>query len=103
MPPTQPPSPTAFAAVTVNVYVVPFVRPVTTVEVAGGVPVTVVGVCATAPTNGVTAYEVIGLPPSTGATQLTVAEVSPAEADTPVGASGTVADPPEASNTTSTQ
>ena len=45
-------------------------------------------VCATAPTNGVTVYDVIGLPPSTGATQLTVADASPADAATPVGASG---------------
>ena len=48
------PEPIAFAAVTVNVYTVPFVRPVTVVDVAGGEPVIVVGVCAVAPMNGVT-------------------------------------------------
>jgi hypothetical protein len=30
------------------------VSPVTVVEVAGGLPVTVIGVCAVEPTNGVT-------------------------------------------------
>ena len=44
----------AFVAVTVNVYVVPFVSPVTVVLVAGGDPVTVTGVCAVDPMYGVT-------------------------------------------------
>jgi len=48
------PAPIALVADTVNVYVVPLVRPVTVVVVAGGAPVTVTGVCAAAPTNGVT-------------------------------------------------
>jgi hypothetical protein len=43
------PVPMLLAAVTVNVYAVPSVRPVTVVVVAGGVPVTVVGVCAALP------------------------------------------------------
>jgi hypothetical protein len=46
--------PTLFDAVTLNVYVVPFARPFTTVDVDGGAPVTVVGVCAVEPMNGVT-------------------------------------------------
>jgi hypothetical protein len=48
------PLPLAFAAVTVNVYVVPVVRPLTVVLVDGGVPVTVFGVCATPLMRGVT-------------------------------------------------
>ena len=44
------PVPTALVAVTVNVYVVPLVRPVTVADGAGGLPVTVVGVWATPPT-----------------------------------------------------
>jgi hypothetical protein len=43
------PVPTAFVAETVNVYDVPFVRPVTVVVVDGGDPVTVVGACAVVP------------------------------------------------------
>jgi hypothetical protein len=47
-------------------------RPVTVVEVAGGVPVTVTGVCAVEPMNGVTVYLVIPLPPVlAGAVQMT--------------------------------
>ena len=45
---------TELEAVTVNVYAVPLVRPETVAAVAGGEPVTVVGVCAVAPMNGVT-------------------------------------------------
>jgi hypothetical protein len=41
-------------AVTVNVYGVPFVGPVTVAEVAGGVPVITVAGCAVVPTYGVT-------------------------------------------------
>ena len=48
------PVPIAFVAVTVNVYAVPFVSPVTVVLVAGGDPVTVTGVCAVDPMYGVT-------------------------------------------------
>jgi len=48
------PVPTALVADTVNVYVVPFVRPVIVALVAGGEPVIVVAGCATAPTYGVT-------------------------------------------------
>ena len=48
------PVPTALVAVTVKVYAVPLVSPVTVVVVAGGLPVTVVGVCAVVPMNGVT-------------------------------------------------
>ena len=48
------PVPTAFVAVTVNVYAVPLLRPVTVVAVPGGDPVTVVVACAVAPTYGVT-------------------------------------------------
>ena len=43
------PVPVALVADTVKVYVVPLVSPVTVVEVAGGLPVTVTGVCAVAP------------------------------------------------------
>ena len=48
------PVPTAFVAATVNVYVVPFVSPPTTVDVAGGDPLTTVDGCAVDPTYGVT-------------------------------------------------
>jgi hypothetical protein len=48
------PVPAALVAATLKVYVVPFVRPFTTTLVAGGFPVTVVGVCAVVPMNGVT-------------------------------------------------
>ena len=48
------PVPTALVADTLNVYAVPFVSPVTFAVVAGGFPVTVVGVCAVVPTYGVT-------------------------------------------------
>src|SRR3954452_14134064 len=47
------PVPTALVAETVNVYAVPLVSPVTVVVVAGGLPVTVVGVCGVDPMNGV--------------------------------------------------
>ena len=48
------PVPTALVAATVKVYAVPFVNPDTVVEVAGGLPDTVTGVCAVTPMNGVT-------------------------------------------------
>ena len=48
------PVPLLFAAWTVNVYAVPAVRPLMVVLVAGGAPVTVVGVWAVDPMYGVT-------------------------------------------------
>jgi hypothetical protein len=48
------PVPTAFVAVTVNVYAVPFASPAIVTPVAGGEPVTVVGDCAAVPMYGVT-------------------------------------------------
>ena len=48
------PVPTLLVAATLKVYAVPLVRPDTIVDVAGGVPVTVTGVCAVVPMNGVT-------------------------------------------------
>jgi hypothetical protein len=63
---------------------VPSVRPGTITEVA---PVVV----AVPPAGSdVTVYPVIGLPPLDGAVHETVAVVSPALADTPVGAAGAV-------------
>ena len=46
--------PAPFEATTVKVYVVPFVSPFTTVDVAGGEPVTVTGLWAELPMDGVT-------------------------------------------------
>src|ERR1700687_6300943 len=84
------PVPTLLMAATVNVYAVPLARPVTIWVVA--VELNVVAVWAVAPMYGVTVYPVTGLPPfPTGAVQLTVACALPAVADTPVGASGSVA------------
>jgi hypothetical protein len=48
------PVPTAFFAVTTNVYAVPFVNPPIITPVAGGEPVTDVGACADVPMYGVT-------------------------------------------------
>jgi hypothetical protein len=48
------PVPIALVAVTVNVYAVPLVSPVTVVLVAGGLPLTVVAVCGVEPMYGVT-------------------------------------------------
>jgi hypothetical protein len=79
-----PPSP---LAVTLKVYVVPFVSPEIKVLVSGGVPVTLVAVCAVLPMNGVTVYEVGG-PPVEGGVQLTAATALPALAETFVGAPG---------------
>jgi hypothetical protein len=78
--------PAAFVAVTVNVYAVPLVSPVTTVAVAGAATWT--GAWATEPAYGVTVYPVIGLPLLFGAVQPTVAEPSPAVAATDDGADG---------------
>ena len=70
------PAPLALTASTVNLYVVPLVSPVTVFVVAGGEPVTVVGVCAVVPTYGVIRYEVTGPPPE-GAVHVTFADVPP--------------------------
>jgi hypothetical protein len=80
--------PTALVAVTVNVYAVPLVSPLIVTDVAGGLPETVVAVCAVVPTNGVTVYVVIGLPPLTGADHDTVADALLASAVTDDGAPG---------------
>src|SRR5690349_20055060 len=48
------PAPAPFVADTVNVYVVPLVSPLTVVEVAGGLPDTVLAGCADDPMYGVT-------------------------------------------------
>jgi len=85
------PVPTLFVAVTVNVYVLPFVRFGTVAVVAGGVPLTVVGVCGVLPIQGVTVYDEIVLPFAAGAFHDTVACPFPATAVTPVGAFGTLA------------
>src|SRR4051794_13392581 len=70
--------PTAFTAATVNVYVVPLVRPVTFRLVAVGPAVTVrIGVAAL-PTKTRTSKRVIGDPPLlAGAVKLTTAEAFP--------------------------
>jgi hypothetical protein len=78
------PVPARFDAVTVNVYAVPFVRPLTTIGLDG--PVAVLP-----PGEAVSVYEAIGVPPSdAGAVKLMVALASPATADTLVGAPGGV-------------
>jgi hypothetical protein len=83
--PDDTPVPIALVAVTVKVYVVPFVRPVMSNEVE-----VVVAVCP--PTLAVTVYSVMAEPPfDAGADQAIVALVSPMVAATFVGASGTVA------------
>lgn len=66
--------PSAFVAVEVNVYALPFVRPVTSHDVAGTVTVHVF-----ASGDEVTVY-VTGVPPVVGATTLTVAAPTPATA-----------------------
>jgi hypothetical protein len=43
------PAPIPLLAVTVKVYAVPFVSPVTVVLVSGGVPLTILAVCGVAP------------------------------------------------------
>ena len=48
------PVPTALVAETVNVYAVPFVKPLTVADVAGGLPLTVTEAWAADPTKGVT-------------------------------------------------
>ena len=76
--------PALFVAVTVNVYGVPFVNPVTVHDSA---PV----VEHVAPSgDAVTVYPVIGEPPTkVGAVHDTATEPLPATPDTPVGAAGT--------------
>jgi hypothetical protein len=77
-------APTAFVATTENVYVIPLVRPeheavrpVTTHDAPAG--------------SDDTEYAVTGDPPSlAGATHETAAELSPADAETPVGTDGAV-------------
>ena len=79
------PVPTPFVAVTVNVYEVPFVRPVT-------VHVSMLVVHVLLPGALVTAYPVIALPPSeVGANQDTGADALAGVAVTLVGAPGNVA------------
>ena len=78
------PWPAELVAFTVNVYDVPFVRPVTVI--GDDEPEAVID-----PGDDVTVYEVIALPPfEAGAVNDTVACPLPAEADTDVGAPGTV-------------
>jgi len=79
------PEPLAFVAVTVNVYEVPFVRPVTVQVVVAVVQVNEPGV-------EVTVYELIAAPPvETGAAHDTTDDAFPAPvALTAVGAPGTV-------------
>ena len=75
-------APMEFVAVTVKVYAVPFVRPVTVTEV-------LVVVAVTLPGSDVTVYLVIGLPPSSnGAFQVTVDCPAPDVAVTSIGAVG---------------
>src|SRR5690242_7127629 len=64
------PVPLGLLAVTVKVYQLPGVNPVTATPVGGGVPLTVVGVSGVVPRYGVTVYEVVG-PPVEGALQVT--------------------------------
>jgi len=76
--------PAAFVAVTVNVYALCSLRPVTVAEVPAVVAVRLPG-------SDVTTYSVIGLPPSeAGAVHETTAEISLGIADTPLGAPGAV-------------
>jgi hypothetical protein len=78
------PEPTEFVATTVNVYEVPFVKPVTVAEVT--VPV---AMPVRPPGEEVTVYELMVEPPlEPGAFQLTAAWPLPGVAETPVGARG---------------
>jgi len=80
--------PEAFVAVTLNVYEVPLVRPVT---VHGFDKSHEKAACATVPTNGVTVKAVIAAPLATGAVHDTFDCVDSNEvAETPVGADGTI-------------
>src|SRR5450755_497751 len=80
------PVPSALVAVTLNVYAVPLVSPVTEAEVAEAPACT--GVPAVAPANGVIVYPVIGLPLLLGAVQVTSAWLVAGRAATLVGAAG---------------
>jgi hypothetical protein len=80
------PVPLAFLAATVNVYVVPLVRPVTVWVVAA--ELNVCAGCATEPTYGVTTYAVIDDPLFAGAVHDTDADPFPGSAAAPAGASG---------------
>jgi hypothetical protein len=84
------PVPIAFVAVTVNVYALPFASPPTLADVGTGLPVTVTTGWACPDRYGVTVYEVIAEPPSSGAVHDTCAEESPGVAVTVVGADGAV-------------
>ena len=76
--------PCALVAVTVKVYVVPLVRPVTVADVAPDPTLAVIP-----PGDEVTVYPVIGDPPlDAGGVQVTVAEASPAVAEAAVGLPG---------------
>jgi len=80
--------PEAFVAVTLNVYEVPLVRPVT---VHGFDKPHEKAACATVPTNGVTVKAVIAAPLAAGEVHDTFDWVDSNEvAETPVGADGTV-------------
>jgi hypothetical protein len=77
--------PTAFVACTVNVYAVPFAKPLTAHGAAEQV-------APTPPGDAVTRYPVIAAPPlPVGAVHCTLADAFPRSAETLVGASGTVA------------
>jgi len=79
------PAPALFAAVTVNVYEVPFVRP-------GTVQLVVDVVQVNEPGMDVAVYPVVGLPPvEAGATHDTAACAFPDTADTALGMPGVVA------------
>jgi hypothetical protein len=83
------PTPITFLAVTVNVYEVPLVRPVT---VQGFTRAQATDVCAVVPMYGVTEYPVIVSPPfDAGAVQAKVAEPAPAVALVITGVPGAVA------------
>src|SRR6185437_8527864 len=92
------PAPIGLLAVTVKVYCVPPVNPLTVAPVGGGVPLTVVGVCGVLPIYGVIVYCVAG-PPEVGAFQVTNTVPLPAVALTPVTWPGAG----DGANTTSTQ
>ena len=78
------PAPTAFVAVTVNVYAVPLARPVTVMEVQGAVQEAVMP-----PGEDVAVKLVMAVPPlDAGAVNVTVACVLPAVAVPMVGAPG---------------
>ena len=77
------PSPSAFVAVTVNVYAVPFDRPVTIIGLVAPVAVKPPGL-------EVTLYDVTPPPPVVGAVKLTVACVLPGTAVAAVGAPGSI-------------